>query len=110
MSVAYAIFWIAAGGSVQSVSEAVPIGDPARWIRLSDWPSYGHLDRENWIVRFKLRVGRKGNVTACEIIETSGSLDMDGATCRALRRSARFNTHNDQVRFFVRKYQWRLPG
>jgi TonB family protein len=111
MSVAYAMYWLASAAVPTNANEAVPATNPARWIQLQDWPRAIDFDRgrgPDWTVRFKLTVAGTGRVTRCQIINASGSSEIDYATCRALLNRARFKPHADQSRYFVRKYRWSL--
>jgi protein TonB len=110
MILAHAVFSLVAAAASGLANEAVPATDPTQWIRLEDWPPAIDLDRDgDRLVRFKLTVGPIGNVTGCQIIDTSGSSLIDWATCRALKTRARFIPHSDQARYFVGKYRWVLP-
>jgi len=63
--------------------------DPAGWVSTSDYPT-GSLHRnEQGTVRFELGVGPDGRVQSCRVTGSSGSTELDAATCRQVTRRAR---------------------
>ena len=62
----------------------------ASLVRLYDYPPRAFERREQGQVFFELTVGPAGRVTACRVTCSSGSTELDNATCRIMRKRARF--------------------
>lgn len=76
---------------VQSPNRAArPLVDPRKWITENDYPSNAFRDRREGDVRYRLHFGVDGRVNRCDIIQSSGHADLDAATCKYVRRRARF--------------------
>jgi len=63
---------------------------------------------------FLANINEYGQVTKCEIIESSGSEDLDRATCEAILNNARFTPAHDEngqavPGIFSKKFTWKLP-
>jgi protein TonB len=79
-----------------------------------DYPADALAAREQGIVGFALDVGPNGRVSGCTITRSSGSSELDSATCRLIRSRARFTpaldaagaTISDEVRGRI---NWVLP-
>jgi protein TonB len=50
---------------------------------------------EQGTVAFRLLINRRGRVSECQIVSSSGSNALDGATCRILEDRARFEPARD---------------
>ncbi len=93
---------------------AVPRGDPGRWITDNDY-------RTSWINRdysgvagFMLSVDANGRVTGCSITRSTGHSVLDEATCRLLERRARFEPARDSngaavSGSFSSQVSWNIP-
>jgi protein TonB len=75
--------------------QASPRGRPGDWVTTNDYPSRALREEREGTTGFSLTVGPDGRVTNCEITSSSGSPDLDQATCDNLRRRARFNPATD---------------
>jgi TonB family protein len=94
---------------------ARPAGNMAAWNSVDDYPSFAlkhHLEG-NTIAR--LEVGTDGRVTSCRVIASSGSAELDNATCKNAARRARFKpdmeengTHHASTYDYT--MAWRIPG
>lgn len=79
-----------------------------------DYPAEALRRREQGTVWFRVDVGANGRVAACTITRSSGSADLDAATCRIVQRRARFapardaagNALPDSISTHMK---WRLP-
>ena len=74
---------------------AAPKGRPGDWVTTNDYPSRALREEREGTTGFRLTVGPDGRVTNCEITSSSGSPDLDAATCDNLRRRARFTPGTD---------------
>lgn len=72
-----------------------PRGNPASWATTNDYPPRALREEREGRVHFKVTVGTDGRVTSCEITTSSGSPDLDEATCTNVRRRARFTPATD---------------
>jgi protein TonB len=73
-----------------------PRGAPGGWVSTSDYPSASLRRGEQGTVRFELAVGANGRVADCRITTSSGSADLDAATCRLVARRAQFDPAMDE--------------
>lgn len=69
---------------------ARPLSDPRKWITENDYPSSAFRARREGAVRYRLYFGVNGRVSRCDIIQSSGHVDLDDATCENARRRAKF--------------------
>jgi len=74
---------------------AVPKGNPGNWATSNDYPSRALREEREGSSGFRVSVGTDGKVTSCEITRSSGSPDLDQATCDNVRRRARFTPATD---------------
>lgn len=74
----------------------MPMFDPGRWVGTSDYPSQSVRERREGTTAFKVTVGPQGRVTACAIMASSGSSDLDEATCRLVTQRAVFHPALDR--------------
>ena len=75
--------------------QAQPKGRPGDWVTTNDYPSRALREEREGTTGFRLSVGPDGRVTNCEVTSSSGSPDLDAATCDNLRRRARFTPATD---------------
>jgi hypothetical protein len=64
-------------------------------ISKSDYPLYAHRKDLKGKTSFALKVGVDGYVEECAIVTSSGSSELDDATCRLMTRRARFYPGHD---------------
>ncbi|MEI6640564.1 MAG: energy transducer TonB [Novosphingobium sp.] len=74
---------------------ATPKGNPGNWATSNDYPSRALREEREGSSGFRVSVGADGKVTSCEITRSSGSPDLDQATCDNVRRRARFTPATD---------------
>jgi len=67
-----------------------PIGDPASWVSIADYPAAASAAGQEGRTAFALDVDAQGRVTGCRIVESSGSPLLDNTTCSAMIVNARF--------------------
>lgn len=88
--------------------EAVPAGNPGTWVRPEDYPAAALRDEREGMTMFDLRVDRYGVPFLCAISTSSGSDDLDRATCAALLERARFEpTPNGTL--WSNRVRWEIP-
>ncbi len=106
------------GGDSALRSEAiippVPAGNPGGWISSGDYPVAALREERSGAVEFQLRISETGDVTACDILASSGHADLDTASCSALMSRARFspakNASGQAVRSsYTNTVRWQLP-
>lgn len=69
---------------------AVPKGAPGAWVSDRDYPTAAIREERQGVTRFRLGIGPDGRVTSCEVTGSSGSADLDAATCAKVSARARF--------------------
>ncbi len=74
---------------------AAPKGNPANWATSNDYPSRALREEREGITGFRVTVGTDGKVADCQVTRSSGSPDLDQATCDNIRRRARFAPATD---------------
>jgi protein TonB len=91
-------------------------GDVRAVFSTDDYPM-GALQRgEQGTVQAQLTIDRHGRVSRCSIIRSSGYQSLDSATCRILKRRARFTPARDIAGKTVRDsyvtppIAWRIEG
>ena len=74
---------------------ATPKGNSGNWATTNDYPTRALREEREGTTSFRVTVGPDGRVTSCEITGSSGSDDLDAATCSNVTRRARFNPATD---------------
>ena len=79
-----------------------------------DYPMEAIRREEQGTVAYRLTISRRGRVTGCEVISSSGSAALDSQTCRILTKRARFeparNTDGERVAGnYSGRIRWELP-
>lgn len=93
---------------------AKPLGTPGKWVSDADYPA-GALHRgQQGASAFELTIGPDGRVRDCRITRSSGSADLDAATCAKVSERASFtparDAHGDLVAgSFTGVIRWRIP-
>lgn len=112
---------VSADGS-EARSKPVPIANPGSWISPADYPPAALAKKYQGTTQFTVQVGRDGRVVGCTIRESSGSADLDAATCANVTRRARFSpaldssgdpvegTYTNSVRWQIPKETLPVPG
>lgn len=72
-----------------------PKGSPGSWATSNDYPSRALREEREGVTGFRVSVGTDGKVTDCSVTSSSGSPDLDQATCDNVRRRARFQPATD---------------
>lgn len=74
---------------------AVPKGNPGNWATTNDYPTRALREEREGTTSFRVSVGSDGKVASCSITSSSGSPDLDEATCSNVTRRARFTPATD---------------
>lgn len=74
---------------------ATPKGNPGSWATTNDYPSRALREEREGVTSFRVSVGADGRVSSCSVTGSSGSPDLDEATCSNVTRRARFNPAMD---------------
>jgi TonB family protein len=104
-----------AGFTALAAKAPVPRNSPSQWITVEDYPSSAERDRREGTVAFRLSVGMDGRADNCVVTKSSGSEDLDAATCKAMMRRTKFNpaldaTGNPVAGIYESRVSWKLPG
>ena len=91
-----------------------PRGNPGNWVVTADYPIRALREAREGTTGFEVTVGTDGRVTACTIVVSSGSPDLDAATCDLVTRRARFNPATDRaarpiVGTYSNRVRWVIP-
>ena len=95
-------------------SNATPLGSPGAWVTANDYPAAALRAELQGVTTFRAYVGPNGLVTHCSILESSGSRDLDSATCELVSRRARFTPARDGqgkaiAGSYTNRIRWVLP-
>ena len=74
---------------------AQPKGNPASWATTNDYPTRALREERAGTTSFRVSVGPDGRVSSCSVTSSSGSPDLDEATCSNVTRRARFSPATD---------------
>ena len=93
---------------------ARPIGRPAQWVTVNDYPTAELSAGHQGVTRFRLSIGADGKVQGCEITESSGFARLDQAACANLRKRARFVAATDAggaaaPGIYASAVRWEIP-
>ena len=77
-------------------SRALPRKPRSTWVTADDYPDVALRAEEEGSVTVKLAIDRGGEVAGCDVVQSSGSAALDTATCRTVRRRARYQPATDQ--------------
>ena len=97
-----------------SLSGPSPKGNPGFWVTTNDDPTRALREERAGTTAFRVTVGPDGYVTACTITSTSGSPDLDEATCSNVTRRARFSpaidaNGNPTTGSYSNRIRWTIP-
>ncbi|MBP6362880.1 MAG: energy transducer TonB [Novosphingobium sp.] len=74
---------------------AQPKGNPGNWATTNDYPTRALREEREGVTGFRVTVGTDGRATGCDVTSSSGSADLDQATCSNVMRRARFTPATD---------------
>lgn len=93
---------------------AEPVSDPARWVGTVDYPANALREEREGTTAFKVVVIPQGRVIECAVTASSGSPDLDEATCRLVTQRAIFHPALDAkgkptTGTYQNRVRWVLP-
>jgi TonB family protein len=93
---------------------AVPANYPGNWATTNDYPVRALHNMEQGATGYSLTVTPEGLVGSCLVTESSGSIDLDEATCRLVSDRARFVPATDTrgaptEGAYASRVHWLLP-
>ncbi|PXA84170.1 hypothetical protein DMC47_41105 [Nostoc sp. 3335mG] len=102
-----------AASAIGTNAVAVPI-EPGNWVSPDDYPAKAMADRTQGDVAFRVAIDANGKPDACGILNSSGSQELDIATCESVLANARFKPAIGQDGKPIRAYyssvvRWTLP-
>ncbi|MCM8556454.1 energy transducer TonB [Sphingomicrobium sediminis] len=98
------------------IEPAAPRGDVRTLFSDSDYPRRALRNGEEGTARARLTIGTNGRVSGCTITQSTGSSQLDRATCDVLERRARFQAATDSTGATVQgtydtpPITWRIQG
>jgi TonB family protein len=92
----------------------IPVGSPGDWATFDDYPIEAIHANMSGQSSFLLTVGKDGKPLACSIIVSSKVTLLDDATCRAVKRRARFTPAigadgSPVESVYINRVRWVLP-
>lgn len=78
-----------------TAKSATPKGNPGSWATTNDYPSRALREERAGVTSFRVSVSADGRAAGCTVTSSSGSPDLDEATCSNVTRRARFNPAMD---------------
>ena len=93
---------------------AQPKGNPASWATTNDYPTRALREERAGTTGFRVTVGPDGKVTSCSVTSSSGSPDLDEATCSNVTRRGRFapatdGEGNPTTGSYSNRIRWVIP-
>lgn len=93
----------------------VPRGNPGNWANTNDYPSIALQQEIEGTTGFRVTVGPDGRVSDCAITSSSGSPELDLATCTNVKRRARFEpaldaSGNPTIGQYANRVRWKIPS
>jgi len=91
-----------------------PLNDVSRWVTTNEYPRISLNRQEHGTAHFSVAVAADGSVTACRITATSGSRQLDEATCKWVSKRAKFEPATDEfgakvAGTYSNSVRWVLP-
>lgn len=84
------------------------------WSMANDYPVRALREGREGTAAFRVTVNEAGRVEACQITASSGSADLDAATCEIITRRGRFKPATDAAgkpvkANYASKVRWTIP-
>ena len=74
----------------------IPVDSPATWFTAKDYPPAARRSMQQGRVAVELTIDATGRVTECRVVASSGSAELDKATCDLVRLRGRFEPALDK--------------
>lgn len=93
---------------------ARPLGKPGLWVTNDDYPTGAMRRGEQGVTVFHVTVGPDGRVRDCTVARSSGSAELDQATCAKVTARARFAPATDSsgeavAGTYANSIRWEIP-
>ena len=93
----------------------MPTGNPGEWVTSNDYPTKALREEAAGVTAFRLTIGTGGMVAGCAITASSGSQELDDATCQLITQRALFsparNANGEPVTGqYSNRVRWVLPA
>lgn len=93
---------------------AIPTTSPGGWVSTDDYPISALREEREGTSSFNLAVDANGRVLSCSITASSGSADLDAATCANMTTRANFYPATDKkgrpiASTYSNRVTWRIP-
>lgn len=93
----------------------VPVGSPAGWVRMADFPQGAQSKGHNGLVRFRLDVAANGIPTGCRVLYRTDPDEFADHSCKLLLQRARFNPALDAAgkpvkSYYINSIMWLAGG
>jgi protein TonB len=94
--------------------KAKPLGAPGKWVSEADYPAGALRRGQQGAAAFDLIIRPDGRVSDCRITRSSGSAELDAATCAKVSERASFTPADDAkgdpvAGSFSGVIRWRIP-
>ncbi len=91
-----------------------PLGRPGLWVTDNDYPTGALRRGEHGVTGFSVTVGPDGSVRDCVVTRSSGSVELDRATCAKVSARARFSPAKDGsgsavAGAYANTIRWEIP-
>ncbi|MEO1045772.1 MAG: energy transducer TonB [Pseudomonadota bacterium] len=91
-----------------------PRNNRGSWANTNDYPSRALREGREGTTRVRLTVGTNGRVSDCAVTGSSGHSDLDAATCKNVKRRARFRpaldpNDNEVTGTYNFAVRWQIP-
>jgi protein TonB len=93
---------------------AHPRTSPGRWVSDADYPANALRKGDQGVTGFEVTVGPDGRVRDCTVTRSSGSAELDAATCAKVSQRARFDPASDErgtvvAGRYANAIRWQIP-
>ena len=97
-----------------AASPAKARGNPGSWVTSDDYPSRALREEREGVTTISFTIGADGKVTNCNVTASSGSPDLDQATCTNFVRRARYTPAKDAAGNAMstnssQRIRWQIP-
>ena len=91
-----------------------PLSAPGRWVSDADYPTGALRRGEQGATSFEVTVGADGRVRDCTVTRSSGSTELDAATCAKVSQRAHFDPASDDhggviPGRYANAIRWQIP-
>lgn len=76
---------------------ASPRGNPGNWVTTEDYPSRALREEREGVTGISFDIGADGKVANCRVTSSSGTPELDDATCRNFTRRARYKPAQNEA-------------